>query len=491
MKVTYVNGLPIIEIEDFLCPQEVEELLQDRKQKFCKANSHYPSYYRNNDRLEENNPTLSTRLFDLLQHYDFSNCNTPTFTSLNSKLRFCKYGPDQTFVKHQDGVHYQSENVCSRFTFLLYLNENTFSGGETTFYTTKTNTIPYHTILPKRGKLVVFDHRIWHQGNTVHSGDKYILRSDLMALHINSTATHHNGYVWTVKATQYSWLLSGGRDKAIRLWDKQLNLIKEYALHNRSILQLLELEDGTLVSCSRDFTIVRWNLKCEILAKQSFDEMFITLSKGPNDTLYAGGTSGSVLQLNDKLEVINSLQVHNQWVWKLISTEKGLISVSDDCTLCTIRKDMSSSYLLYTHHSPLFSVASIDRDTIVFGDQNGKVGIWNHKSAHLTLLAMHKDIVRSILVHKQWIFSCSEDGSIKAIDKERNVVVELYQSEYFIHDIDLVDERLLVASYSGEISVIHLRELDHLKGTPITELDANHQTDANSIDAELRSDKPI
>ena len=69
----------------------------------------------------------------------------------------------------------------SKFTFLLYLNDYTdFRGGETLFYNTKADTIPTKTILPEKGKLVIFDHTLWHQGALVDHGNKYILRSDII-----------------------------------------------------------------------------------------------------------------------------------------------------------------------------------------------------------------------------------------------------------------------------------------------------------------------
>jgi len=78
-------------------------------------------------------------------------------------------------------------NLESRLAFLCYLNEG-FDSGVTIFYSkcnnknsenkNKSNVI--HTIVPKTGTCVIFDHNIWHCGSVVPKDSKCILRSDLI-----------------------------------------------------------------------------------------------------------------------------------------------------------------------------------------------------------------------------------------------------------------------------------------------------------------------
>jgi hypothetical protein len=60
------------------------------------------------------------------------------------------------------------------YTFMVYLNEE-FEGGETRFFVE-----PEVVIKPNTGSALFFQHPIIHEGGEVHSGIKYVLRTDLV-----------------------------------------------------------------------------------------------------------------------------------------------------------------------------------------------------------------------------------------------------------------------------------------------------------------------
>lgn len=62
---------------------------------------------------------------------------------------------------------------CSERTFMIYLNDD-FTGGQTAFYEFDVD------VAPRLGMALVFQHRLLHEGCTVRSGVKYVLRSDVM-----------------------------------------------------------------------------------------------------------------------------------------------------------------------------------------------------------------------------------------------------------------------------------------------------------------------
>ena len=71
---------------------------------------------------------------------------------------------------------------------LNYLNEG-FEGGETTFlkmtdddgYPKPVENINEHVkCVPKTGSVLVFQHKIWHEGTKLLKGKKYIIRSDVV-----------------------------------------------------------------------------------------------------------------------------------------------------------------------------------------------------------------------------------------------------------------------------------------------------------------------
>jgi prolyl 4-hydroxylase len=56
-------------------------------------------------------------------------------------------------------------------TLLLYVNDG-FEGGQTTFDDL--------VVTPERGMALVFRHDLFHAGEPVRGGTKYVLRSDVM-----------------------------------------------------------------------------------------------------------------------------------------------------------------------------------------------------------------------------------------------------------------------------------------------------------------------
>jgi prolyl 4-hydroxylase len=71
-----------------------------------------------------------------------------------------------------DGSYSRNENEKSFYTFLIYLNDD-FEGGETEFGN-------LFTVTPIKGSALVFYHPLRHEGKTLISGLKYVLRTDVM-----------------------------------------------------------------------------------------------------------------------------------------------------------------------------------------------------------------------------------------------------------------------------------------------------------------------
>jgi hypothetical protein len=182
--------------------------------------------YRNNLRMLATSERISTIFLERLSHAlgqvseDVISCHetnshqflgqgfgmngTWTLSSLNPCFRLCKYNPSGHF-----GPHYDSDYVLdpinhrSLKTFMIYLNSSGetetasesggFVGGETNFcsshnlfydserdiYCSPSSSI-ISSLAPKAGDCLVFDHQMLHEGAQVLSGQKYILRSDVM-----------------------------------------------------------------------------------------------------------------------------------------------------------------------------------------------------------------------------------------------------------------------------------------------------------------------
>ncbi len=139
-------------------------------------------HIRNNERVLVDDVTLASDLFHRAEPFlpDIEGHNLVGF---NERWRFYRYGPGQTFRPHRDGSYMRMRTYEeSQVTFMIYLNEGT-TGGETRFFRGMEDLVqqrPYLCVQPRAGMALAFLHSLWHEGAVVHSGQKYVLRTDVM-----------------------------------------------------------------------------------------------------------------------------------------------------------------------------------------------------------------------------------------------------------------------------------------------------------------------
>ena len=129
---------------------------------------------RNNRRVMFDDADAALDLFDRIKDEAPSEIQGMKLCGVNERLRCYEYQPGQRFNMHQDGPYQRDEREWSRYTFMVYLNED-FQGGETVFLVE-----PETKITPKTGMALLFQHPIIHEGAEVTSGTKYVIRTDLM-----------------------------------------------------------------------------------------------------------------------------------------------------------------------------------------------------------------------------------------------------------------------------------------------------------------------
>ena len=138
---------------------------------------------RNNDRVLFDDPPLAADLFRRARAFLPDEIEGLTLVGFNERWRFYRYHPGQIFKPHRDGMYQRLEAwEESRLTFMVYLNDQ-MTGGQTRFFEGMEEAFhgrPYLSVRPKEGTGLVFVHRIWHEGAVVESGQKYVLRTDVM-----------------------------------------------------------------------------------------------------------------------------------------------------------------------------------------------------------------------------------------------------------------------------------------------------------------------
>jgi hypothetical protein len=91
----------------------------------------------------------------------------------NPRLRLYRYAAGERHGAHWDTVVHLDGGVKSLLTLVFYLNDG-FSGGETDFPELD------QRVVPRVGRALLFQHRILHEATEVSSGEKLVLRTDVL-----------------------------------------------------------------------------------------------------------------------------------------------------------------------------------------------------------------------------------------------------------------------------------------------------------------------
>ena len=132
---------------------------------------------RNNARLIVDNPSLADQWWTRAAAFLPPNIGACRAVGFNERLRFYRYDSEQRFAPHFDGAFTRPSGERSQLTFMVYLIAD-FTGGETNFY--EDNRTFRFAVRPERGMALIFVHDQLHEGATVVSGRKYVLRTDVM-----------------------------------------------------------------------------------------------------------------------------------------------------------------------------------------------------------------------------------------------------------------------------------------------------------------------
>ena len=460
---------------------ECERLLSSNvKNSFQKAISNYPVYYRNNERLVVDDQELSDYLFQKVKPYlpqtieirsDIQSENGHwTLSALNSRLRFCKYSANQYFHRHLDGIYYQSETKQSKLTFMIYLNSAAdFEGGRTLFYKTKESTETCAEYFPRQGDLIVFDHNVWHEGEVLMSGEKFVLRSDIIYskndVHKSSLPFEaHLGYIWKIKMFDENTILSGGRDKVINVWNKEGALIESLHEHANSIFCIEKINEQVFISGSRDKQIKVWkrknNTHFELQRTISIHSAVVLTLCRLSENSFASGSGDNTIKVSNLEGVVaQTLTGHTGWVWQLITLNnffivscsedntvkiwdycKGTVinTFSDDCTTICLSYDAATNRLaggtlqgeivireladdfseirtrrIKAHNGIIRTIINLNGSLIASGGEDNLVKIWNIESGECITTLTHHNFVQSLeLINENTLLSSSYDGKI-------------------------------------------------------------------------------
>lgn len=140
--------------------------------------------FRNNDRQSMEDPLLAADLWQGMQKVVQESLTRSK--GLNSNIRVYRYRKGHSFGAHYDeSVKDKTTGLWTDWTLLIYLNED-MEGGETVFYRESSykNRKPEPIVVqPKKGMALLHRHGthcMLHEARQVLSGNKWVLRSDVL-----------------------------------------------------------------------------------------------------------------------------------------------------------------------------------------------------------------------------------------------------------------------------------------------------------------------
>ena len=248
----------------------------------------------------------------------------------------------------------------------------------------------------------------------------------------------HKSAIWTVIETSEGYLISGGSDYVIKVWDiknKKENSLVNIKGHKGTIYAICELEMDKIISGSDDMTIKIW--KYDLNNKKNPYQCLLDLHD-PNDSkiksLVYLNRSNSILTGNEdnyiKLyslskktqSVTNILDGHNCTVWCLLPFYEDTMLASGSSDNSIKIWDLINWRCIYTlegHENTISSLVMLKNEFIASSSWDSTCKIWNLETRNCVYtLTGHKDIVWCVIELKNGnLATCSNDKSIIVWEK--------------------------------------------------------------------------
>ncbi len=160
-------------VDDIYSVEECRKFIQFIERSSPKLATNNP-LYRNQDRVIIDDFNKSQELFKRLRSHLPEKMGQLILIGLNERLRFYRYQVGQSFSPHMDHWYRPNDHQITLHTVLVYFNDD-FEGGETIFQEQLDQ-----IVVPKPGRVAIFQHKIRHEGSEVRKGIKYAMRTEVI-----------------------------------------------------------------------------------------------------------------------------------------------------------------------------------------------------------------------------------------------------------------------------------------------------------------------
>ncbi|OQS07356.1 wd repeat-containing protein [Thraustotheca clavata] len=282
-------------------------------------------------------------------------------------------------------------------------------------------------------------------------------------------------------------LISASVDQTMRVWDgdNQFQCVQILTGYNGHILSMTSTNDTLFMACQdtkvkvaaihakSPHTVLSPTTEWRTFSNHHgfvYGIHYVTPDvPGKKPMLFTCSSDNSIVSWDTQdMTVLASLHSHRGSVLDLVSVGNQLFSASQDKTICCWDLDtMRCNGILKGHTAAVLTLCSLeDKNRICSGSADETVRIWNTQSlACVHTLHGHRGGVSSILSTEMFVFSASEDSTVKVWDIDFISNMRLSQAspdavptkpQQFKMDSSLMSVSAMHNKHTSDASMIHL-----------------------------------
>ena len=299
-----------------------------------------------------------------------------------------------------------------------------------------------------------FLEKITNLGNIMIKDNDLNNHFDIQSKNPIFTLNHHSAWVYCLTVINDGRLVSCSGDSSIIIYNKETYnpdiIIRE---HNSHVLCILQLSSGLLASCSKDGTIKLFNIKI------------------------------------NTYEIIQTLCFHTEEVYKIIELKnKSIVSCSKDRSIIFYNKDniKFKKYFTISNDNPSYCIIQTKNNEICYSDNNKSIFFYDFIEKKNK--ASISNINKSNNCYKEWFLIIKEyllfipglnNISIVNINEYRLIRVVNVPNSRCIYGICSLKENLILTSDSSK--TIKQWEIEGDNLNLISEKKSAHKGDINVL----------
>ncbi|AFM97931.1 WD40 domain-containing protein [Encephalitozoon hellem ATCC 50504] len=229
------------------------------------------------------------------------------------------------------------------------------------------------------------------------------------------------------------YVASGALDGGVNLYSSDGEYIRSFPGHRKGVVALT-FHKGSLVTGSRDNSVVVWSLNGEVLLSYAHT-MAITCICAGEDYIASGSKDGKI-KVYRNLKFVDELRGHSSGINAIDCNGNYMVSGCNGGDVIVWKG--FSLHKRMKHNAEVISVSiSPNRIYAASGSFDKSVRLWSMDSGQQLLVFRHVDLVYKVKMMNDLIVSCSKDKTVKMfrVSKRRVVSDLVCDDEVYCFDI--------------------------------------------------------